>query len=319
MKKLLLLSGICISTISFGQTIDLNLAHEYDGVPFAYGTTYMHESGVAVSFDRVQYYLSSFDITHDGGQHAIVSDSYVLASGNISSYTIGDATVSTIEGVNFDLGVDYASNHMGTGSWDVGHPLAPQSPSMDWGWPSGYFFWVVEGMVDDTGNGIPNKVIALSGIGDPLLRNVDLSSLSISGNTISLSVNIADWFKNFNLLSIGIEHDGGANNTAFGNNTMPETVFEINATASNDELQAGQNSIHADYSMPYAPTLYYTFNTQEKVTVSVFDMNGALVLQDVGLDAAGNYFIRKELMTGSYIAIFSNDELEERYRFVVQK
>jgi hypothetical protein len=320
MKKVLLLGAICVSTFSFGQTINLNLAHEYNGLPFAYGTTYAHESGVAVSFTRVQYYLSSFELTHDGAQTTAIPNSYVLASGNVSNYTIGTATVSTIEGINFDLGVDYTSNHMGTSSWSAGQPLAPQSPSMDWGWPSGYFFWVINGMVDDTGNGTPNKAFQMSGIGDPLLRNVDLTGTNITGNTIYMSVNIADWFAGFDMLDIGYEHDGGANNTALGNNTAPETVFTVvSATADNAELEAVQNSIYADYTMPYAPTLYYTFNTQQKVSVNIYDMNGALVLKGQDLDASGNYFIRKELMTGSYIAVFSNEELEERYRFVVQK
>ena len=45
--------------------------------------------GNTVSFSRVQYYLSGFEITHDGGQTLTMSDAYVLASGNVSTYNLG--------------------------------------------------------------------------------------------------------------------------------------------------------------------------------------------------------------------------------------
>jgi len=88
-------------------------------------------NGTAVSLSRVQYYLSGFEITHEGGTITTMPDSYVLASANISNYTLGNEDITNLEDVNFDLGVDYASNHMGTSNWTSNHPLSSQSPSMD--------------------------------------------------------------------------------------------------------------------------------------------------------------------------------------------
>ena len=40
----------------------------------------------------------------------------------------------------------------------MSHPLGPKTPPMDWGWPSGYFFLVLDDKVDNTGDGTPNKL-----------------------------------------------------------------------------------------------------------------------------------------------------------------
>ena len=133
MKTTLLTLFTLIGMSSFAQKdINLNLIHNYNGTAFAYGQTYTTAGGTAVSFSRVQYYLSGFELTHDGGQTFSMPDAYVLASGNITSYNVGNEDVTTVEALSFDFGVDYTANHMGTISWPAGHPLAAQSPSMDW-------------------------------------------------------------------------------------------------------------------------------------------------------------------------------------------
>ena len=48
-------------------------------------------------------------------------------------------------------------------------------------------------------------------------------------------------------------------------------------------------------------------------------MTGAVVLESDDQNFEGNYFIRKELESGSYIIVFSNGNLEESFKFIVQK
>lgn len=320
MRKLTLLSTLFFAASGFAQTVDLNLNHEYNGSPFSYGTNYLTDGGTALNFERVQYYVCGFQLTHDGGQTTNVADSYILASGNQTAYTIGTANVTTIEGIDFNFGVDPLANADGTGSYPAQHPLGPKTPPMDWGWPAGYFFFVIDGHIDDTGDGVPNKAFQLRGLGNALRRDVSFSGLSITGGTIDMYVNVADWVKNLDLPTVGYDHSGSANNVQVSDNTNDETVFTLssNMTASVEEIQEVPNSVYANYDLEYAPTLFYHFNTTEKVDVKVFDMSGRVVLEDNGLDAEGNYFIRKELKTGSYIAVFSNNELEEKCSFVVR-
>lgn len=321
MKRTLILIALLTAQLGFSQNITLNLNHEYNGVPFAYGTNFLTEDGKIVSFDRVQYYLSGMTLTHDGGQTLNATNPYVLASGNVTSYDLGAGSVTMIEGIKFDLGVDATANADGTSSWPATHPLGPQSPSMDWGWPAGYFFFVVDGKVDDNGDGVPNKDFQMRGLGDALLANVEFTGTSISGNTIEMYVNIADWVKNLDLPTVGFQHNGSQPNVTLSENTNNETVFTLQSgvTASIGELSEAPNHIYADYNIPYAPTLYYTLNTKSPVEIKVFDQSGKVVLEAQNQPSAGNFFVRKELKTGTYYATFANGELQESFKFIVKQ
>lgn len=323
MKTTLFTIFALIGASSFSQKdINLNLIHNYNGTPFAYGQTYSTSGGTAVSFDRVQYYLSGFEITHDGGQTLAMPDAYVLASGYITSYNMGNEDVTTVEGLSFDFGVDNASNHLGTSSWPAEHPLAAQSPSMDWGWPSGYFFFVIDGMIDDTGDGTPNKVFELRGIGDALLRDVnDFTAMSITGSSIEFAIdaNIADWIMNIDLVAASIDHSGGPNNVQVSDNTNDETVFTISSLLDVESIETEESKIYANYETVYAPTIFYNLATQSDVDIKVYNLNGQVQLESSDEGPEGNFFINKELPVGSYLIVFSNEDIEESFRFVVGK
>ncbi len=317
--------GTLLVTAIFGSAvaqtdINLELHHKFEGSDFQYGTTY-DLNGTAVNFSRVNYYLSGFELTHDGGQTTTMPDAYILASGNITSYPLGQESVTTLEGISFDLGVDSLRNHMGTSFWSSGHPLSSQSPTMDWNWPDGYFFWTISGKVDDNGDGTPNKSFEFHGIGDHLLVDVNsFSSLNVSGGTISLDiyVNIADWVKNFNLATVGFAHDGGAKNQTLRDNTNDETVFTLDAPLGLSTIEVEENKIWTDYTVAYAPTVYYDLATNNRVDIQVYDMSGKMVLEATDQNSDGNFFIRKELKDGTYLITFSNSELSESHRFVVK-
>jgi hypothetical protein len=306
-----------ISLAAFSQNITLNLNHEFNGNTFAYNTNYTTGTGDIVLFTRVQYYLSGFSVIHDGGQVTTPEDSYVLASGNMSSYTFDSVSASTIEGFSFDCGVGYDENHGGVSLWSAPHPLSSQTPTMDWGWPSGYFFIVISGMVDNTGDGTPNKSFELHGIGDALLRNVSFSGLSISGSTIDMYVNIADWIIGQDLATIGIDHSGSPENVLVANNTNDENVFELSPSVGIDLVPLQGNSLYVDCTMAYAPTIFYDINTSEKLTATVHDLNGKLLFKKEGLLDEGSLFIIKELKNGTYIATFSNAQVKETIKFNV--
>lgn len=323
MKTIVIPVLMLLSTALLGQKdINLNLVHNYNGAPFSYGTTYSTSGGTAVSFDRVQYYLSGFEITHDGGQTLSMPDSYVLASGNITGYNVGNEAVTTVEGLSFDLGVDNVANHMGLSSWPPGHPLSAQSPSMDWSWPSGYFFFVIDGLIDDTGDGTPNKLFQLRGLGDVLLRDVnDFTGLSLSGGSIELAVdaNIADWIMNIDLATVGADHSSSPNNVKVADNTNDETVFTISPLLDVEHLELKESKIYANYELPYAPTIFYNLNTKSPVDIKVFGLDGKLYIESNSESNEGNFFINKELSTGTYLIIFSNSEIEESFKFAVKK
>jgi hypothetical protein len=306
---------------AYAQTdINLKLYHHVDGASFQYGQVYEID-GQAVRFSRMQYYLSGFEITHDGGQTTSMPDAYVLASANISDYTLGQENITNLEGISFDLGVDSVRNGMNTSAWPAGHPLAAQNPSMDWSWPDGYFFWTIDGKVDSDNDGEPDLNFSLHGMGNDLLRPVNgFSGLNLSGNDVKveLYVNIADWLHEIELRYVGVAHDGLHDNTNVANNTNPETVFTLDLPLSIEEWANQESSVYADYTMPYAPTIYYDLISKENVDITVVDEAGRVVLSAEDQPSSGNFFIRKELPDGIYIITLTNNLETKNLRFVVK-
>ncbi len=317
--RIVFLSSILLGIFVTGQaqSVDLNLHHEFNGSAFTYNTTYNFE-GSAVSISRVQYYLSGFSITHDGGQITTPGDSYILASGNVTSYQIDTVNCSIIEGVDFSVGVDYDANHGNVTNWPSTHPLSSQLPTMDWGWPSGYFFIIINGKIDNTGDGNPNKAFELHGLGDALLRPVNFSGLSISGSTIDMYVNIADWIKNLNLEAAGSQHNGGPYNTTVADNTNDETVFTLTPSVGLEEWDSHENHITVDYTLPYAPSINYSISTSDDLRATVHDLNGKLIYSKDGLHKEGSFFILKEMKDGIYVVNLSNHEVKETLKIFVR-
>jgi len=308
-------------TPAFAQTdINLKLHHTFEGAPFQYGVVYDLD-GQAVRFSRVQYFLSGFEITHDGGQTMAMPDTYVLGSGNITDYDLGQENFTNLEGISFDLGVDSIRNEMNTSAWPAGHPLAAQNPSMDWSWPDGYFFWTIDGKVDSDNDGVPDLNFSLHGMGNHLLTPVNgFTGFNLSGNevTLELFVNIADWLNDIELRYVGVAHDGLHENKKVGENTNPETVFTLDNPLSVEEWEEQESNIYADYTLPYAPTIYYNLASQEKVAITVTDASGRVVLETDDQPSEGNYFIRKELPDGAYIISFNSSYNSDKFRFIIK-
>lgn len=303
------------------QNINLVLNHKLNSEPFSYNTTYTDNQGRAIKISRMQYFMSSINLTHDGGFTTPLTDVYVLASGHISNYSLGAYDIENVEAMNFDLGVDYDANHSGTSNYDASHPLGPKSPPMDWGWPSGYFFIAIDGKVDDNNDGTPNKWFQMHGLGDVLLENVDVeanSTLIDNDLFIEFDVNIEQWFNNVDLVNVGFEHSSNEPLPTVMKNTSNFPVFVSNQTVGIEE-NTTMNTISVDYTLTYAPTLYYQFSDHTNHELQIIDINGKTLVHETKLGFEGNYFIKKELAPGMYIAQFSSKNKSYAQKFVVQR
>ena len=320
MKKIIssiLLSFICLFA-SAQNDVNLILNHQFEGTPFTYNDVYSDENGNAVSFERIQLYMSSIEITHDNGQITDLNDLYVLTYGHVSNYSLGNYNISNVENITFDMGVDYNANSGNSSNWPSTHPLSPKSPLMDWGWPSGYFFIVLDGKVDDNGDGVPNKMFQLRSLGNQMLRNISVDVNSTNNGTvdINLDVNIDGWIKNLNLSTVGFDHGSGLNNQTVCNNTNTYNVFSQNVTSINSVNT--KHYISIDYTMSYAPILNYKLE-KTKTNLQITDINGKVVIDEKNIGFEGSYFIKKELKSGVYIAIFINNKEIITEKFVVQR
>jgi len=136
-------------TASAQSSINLKINHLLDGEAYENETASKNDLGNDFMIDRLEYYLSTFSIIHDGGQVTPIEDLYVLVNliNDVSPTGIylGEFDVQNIEGINFYFGIDEEANHADPSLWPSGHPLAPKFPSMHWGWAAGYRFIALEG------------------------------------------------------------------------------------------------------------------------------------------------------------------------------
>ena len=269
------------------NSLKLELNHMYKGEPFVLNQQFVDNEQRIVTIERARYYLSSMKITHDGGMETVLDGVYILGESNQTNYSIDSTySINSVEKIAFDLGVDYEANHGNTSNYPASHPLGPKTPPMDWGWPSGYFFLTIHGKVDNNDDGNPNKLFQLECFGDVLLRTVDpllFSTPLVADNnqiTIPLFVNIDRWLNNMDLATVGLKHGAYSENIKIVNNTNSEAVF----TTSLDTITGIQQSsvfsnIYTDYTMPYAPVLFYNLPKGD-YALSVFDMRGNKVIDE---------------------------------------
>ena len=140
---------LCTITTTAQSTVNIQINHLLDGVAFENEVNSKNDLGNDFMIDRLQYYLSGFSITHDGGQVTKVDDLYVLVSLLESTdptvIELGEYEIDDLESVNFYFGVDSEANHADPSLLHPSHPLAPKFPSMHWGWAAGYRFIALEG------------------------------------------------------------------------------------------------------------------------------------------------------------------------------
>jgi len=148
MKKIITISAVLLMTVNvFAQKdVKLKINHNLGTSAFAFNTEAQNDLGHQFKLTRLEYYISGISITHDGGMETKVPDTYILAKANQSnSVLLGNLDVTNIESINFSIGVDPGVNNGDPAAWKSSHALSPKSPSMHWGWASGYRFVAIEG------------------------------------------------------------------------------------------------------------------------------------------------------------------------------
>lgn len=293
------------------KEIVLRLSHALNDSSFKYNQIF-EVDGNKNYYTRLQYYLSGFELEHDAGQSTLLNNVYVLASGHISNYYLGNFNISSLESISFDVGVDQIANSGNTTNYSAQHPLGPKSPPMDWGWPSGYFFVVTNGFTDTDNDNIPETNFELHALGDMMLSPIDpiyLSGTNLNDTIyIDLIVNTERFISGIDLSSVGADHSSSADNLTMCNNSSTMNIFEpgyIDGT-SLKENNVSSNYIFLDYTLSFAPTIHYHFESNNKVNLQITDINGKIHINEKNLVSQGSFFPLKELATGIYIVTIDN-------------
>ncbi len=149
MKRFYLLSLLLVAGLfTFAQqNVTFHINHKLGANAFDYGVDGVNNLGNPFRVNRLEYYVAEITLIHDGGQEIVVPDTWILVDASRSTEVpLGSFPVTSLEAVRFGIGVQASHNHLDPASYPNDHPLALQSPSMHWGWASGYFFAAVDGV-----------------------------------------------------------------------------------------------------------------------------------------------------------------------------
>ncbi|MGK0390915.1 MAG: hypothetical protein ACI94Y_003675 [Maribacter sp.] len=235
MKNLLLISFalFAFGLASTAQTnVNFNINHKLGTADFALNSTSTNDMGHDFNVTRLEYYISQISIIHDGGIETLVPNLWILvdaSNGTTSNVDLGNHDVTDVEGIEFYIGVDASHNHDNPADYAAGHPLAPTSPSMHWGWAAGYRFIAYEGK----GGANFDQTFQLHGLGD---ANYYRSNISVSSTANNGSVSIdldADYARGLEgiALNSGLIVHGEAGDAKLVIENFRDYVFQASTTS----------------------------------------------------------------------------------------
>ncbi len=147
-KYLLFFASLFIFQLSVTaqNQIILDIHHKLGDADFSLNAPMKNNIGHDFMIDRMEYYMSGISILHDGGTETLIEDFWLLIDANKGEQALlGTFNIDEVGGIKFHIGVDSAHNHLDPAQYPAQHPLAPQFPSMHWGWIAGYRFIALEG------------------------------------------------------------------------------------------------------------------------------------------------------------------------------
>lgn len=239
MRYIVLILLLAATTIQAQHKLSITIQPIIDGVNYSDGSVAKNDMDQSYRIERMEYYLSGFEIIHDQGQVTALPDLYALVSlsadGASTTIDLGEHNFGTIEGIRFMQGVDSVNNHADPSLWPADHPLAPKNPSMHWGWASGYRFIALEGYA---GPNLDQRV-EIHCIGDQFYQEIafDLNTKLDGDLDIPLR---ADYGAMLDYIDIsnGLILHGNLGEIKIAANNLRNRVFELASPLSNQVLLA---------------------------------------------------------------------------------
>lgn len=307
---LLIIVSIFSSNILLAQNeVYLNINHKLgaeDALSTSSGTNNL---GNDFTVNRMQYYLSNFKLIHDNGQETPIVDLYALVNGQENTeIALGSLTFTEIEGIKFSVGVDGAKNHLDPTSYNSSHPLAPQNPSMHWGWASGYRFVAMEG----TG-GPSNQVFEIHALGDNLYfeANIVVGAVTENGNVyINIDGDYAEAIRDIDVSSGLIQHGSSAEAADlllnFQTNVFKASPMDTaitNPTAINNRRSLSSVSI---YPNPSNGVIQISLENNTEITsIELYNATGSLIKKEAFNDEELSIY---QAVPGLYFAVLKDQQ-----------
>ncbi len=193
----------------FAQTdVTLKINHKLGDGTFGIGMSTQNNLDNDFNVARLEYYISRISLLHDDNVTTTVDDLWILADASeTTAVALGNFDVTNIQAVRFHIGVSEAFNHLDPAAYAADHPLAPQLPSMHWGWAGGYRFVAMEGK---SGNNL-SETYEIHALGDEnyFMTEIPVSLTAENGAVlIELDADYAKAMKNVDLSAGMVVHGG---------------------------------------------------------------------------------------------------------------
>ena len=302
MKKILSLTFVILfNYIIKGQNKEVAVVinHLYDGEVLNFDNTYIVGDNIPIRFDRIEYYIHLNSLISNQNIATDLIDKYILVNANQNNYNIGEIELldDDLISLNFNIGVEYNLNHADPSLQDSSHPLAPQFPSMHWGWAAGYRFAALEGMIDKNQDSVMETVFQYHPVDDSYYSDTITSDGIIENEnnvTIFINANYDRLIENIGTDEGGVYHGIHEENGLLMDNFSRNNVFTV---PENLNLKETYVSI-AVFPNPFSNTIQLNLN--ENSIVKVYNSLGILV-DEYKLDKGQQQINAQILHNGVYI------------------
>ena len=283
MKKIFLLFSLSLFSIGvFAQTnFKLNIQHKLGEEDFALEMSANNNLDQNFKTSRLEYYISEISISHDDGMKTTIDDLWVLVDASEPTLVdLGEHSISSIDKINFHIGVNPEQNHEDPASYPSDHPLAPQFPSMHWGWAFGYRFIAFEGT---SGNNF-SQTFELHGLGDEnyFKTEIDVNDVVASNATefiINLNADYTRALENVQVSAGPIVHGTGYEAKTAIENFRDYVFSYANGVTSTVEFsEVNSFEVFPNPSRDGFISLSLNSLSKEPYQVSVIDLLGRQVL-----------------------------------------
>ncbi len=294
-----------LTTSKAQQNVYLTITHKLGNSNFAFNQVAQNNLMQDFKIIRLDYYISGIKIIHDGGQEISIPSKYILAHADANIVeSLGNFNVTSVEGIKFSIGVNASLNNADPSLQPPGSPLYFQTPSMHWGWNSGYFFSTLDGWCGT--NLTAGFSMHSLGNANYFQQTQMAAGVNAGGNNIFINLN-ADYIqalKNINVASAPIDH--GVNATDL---TVLQNLRDFVFSPSSASTGLSNNSEELNVSIfpnPTSEKLFINFNDNNSTAdrLVIVDLLGNIVLEN-GLNVRNEINVG-DLAKGVYILQFLN-------------
>jgi hypothetical protein len=299
--------------LSFGQkSVFLEISPMFQNSNLQMNVNYTAWNGKTFKLDHFDYYLSSVELTYDGGQTVLIDSVFLVEPQNHTLF-VGNFDITQIEKISFLVGVPKPLNtQSGAEAIDISlypenHPLSFQSPSMYWGWQAGYMHMIIGGSADHNGDGSLEADFELHNLGNTNQQSIQMNNViqtNISSEQVNVYINcqVDRWINNIQISTVGISHGEMGVNATIMDNAATQTVFiqPANAGIENTNIhsktffQNNQNTLDI-----------YWQELTDLEKIQVLDLNGKTISEFQSSNSSGQFSL-ENIEKGYYIIHFLN-------------